>query len=94
MTEPPPATDAEAVVLRLCAERGAERSICPTEAARVLADAANEGVASDDWRRHLPAVRAAAVALARAGRLEILRKGKPVPPEEMRGVIRLRQPRS
>jgi hypothetical protein len=35
-------------------------------------------------------VRRAAAELARAGRVEILRKGKPVPPEAMRGVIRLR----
>ena len=90
MTEPhPAASDAQAVVLRLCAERGAERSICPTEAARALAGNAPDA----DWRRRLPEVRAAAAALAREGRLEILRKGKPIPPEEMRGVIRLRQPR-
>lgn len=89
MNAAPPAPDAQEVVLRLCAERGPDRSICPTEAARALA-----GGTSEDWRRHLPAVRAAAVALMREGRLEILRKGKPVPPEEMRGVIRLRQPRN
>ena len=35
-------------------------------------------------------VRRAAAGLARDGRIEILRKGKPVPPEAMRGVIRLR----
>ena len=84
-----PLTRAQDVVLQLCAARGAERSICPTEAARALA-----GEASEDWRRHLPEVRAAAVALARAGRLEILRKGRPIPPDEMRGVIRLRQPKT
>ncbi len=82
-------TAAQEVILRLCAARGPERSICPTEAARVLA-----GEADEDWRRRLPDVRAAAVALARAGRLEILRKGKAIPPDELRGVIRLRQPRS
>ena len=31
-----------------------------------------------------------AVRLAREGRIEILRKGRPVPPDEVRGVIRLR----
>jgi hypothetical protein len=35
-------------------------------------------------------VRRAAFGLARAGRVEVLRKGKPVPPEAARGVIRLR----
>ena len=41
-------------------------------------------------RWELSAVRRAAARLAEAGRIEILRKGKPVPPAEMRGVIRLR----
>jgi hypothetical protein len=35
-------------------------------------------------------VRRAAAELADAGRIDILRKGKPIPPGEMRGVIRLR----
>jgi hypothetical protein len=35
-------------------------------------------------------VRRAAAQLAQGGRIEILRKGKPVPPDDMRGVIRLR----
>lgn len=89
MNEPAPRSDAQDVVLRLCAERGADRSICPTEAARALAGDAPDA----DWRRRLPEVRAAAVALARAGRLDILRKGKPIAPDEVRGVIRLRHKR-
>ncbi len=43
-----------------------------------------------DWRRHMHEVREAARRLARAGRIEILRKGKPQDPEDFRGVIRLR----
>ncbi|TPW04813.1 MAG: hypothetical protein FD124_2436 [Alphaproteobacteria bacterium] len=35
-------------------------------------------------------VRDAAVRLAKAGRIVILRKGKPVDPENFKGVIRLR----
>ena len=42
------------------------------------------------WHRHLSAVRRAALRLAEQGSLQILRKGKPVPPAEARGVIRLR----
>jgi hypothetical protein len=38
----------------------------------------------------MPRVRKAALALQAEGRLEILRKGKPVPAEAVRGVIRLR----
>lgn len=78
------ADEAEAAILRLCAARGPAASICPSEAARALAG-------GEEWRRHLGTVRDAAAALARAGRIEILRKGKPVAPEAMRGVIRLRE---
>jgi hypothetical protein len=35
-------------------------------------------------------VRRVAIGLARQGRIEILRKGRPVPEAEVRGVIRLR----
>ncbi len=76
-------------ILRLTAERGPAKSICPSEAARAL----SPGLSPDlfpDWQALLPAVRRAAGMLAAAGRLDILRKGKPVDPAQMRGVIRLR----
>jgi hypothetical protein len=38
----------------------------------------------------LPAIRLAAIRLARAGQIEILRKGKAIEPEAIHGVIRLR----
>lgn len=70
-------------ILALVAERGAEKSICPSEAARAL-DA-------EGWRSLMTRVRREAVHLAQEGRIEILRKGKPVDPgAEIRGVIRLR----
>jgi hypothetical protein len=92
---PPPAADAtvpgpsrtgEATaiadeIVRQTTACGAGRSICPSDVARAL-DA--------DWRRLLAPVRRAAAQLADAGRIDILRKGKPIPPQEMRGVIRLR----
>ncbi len=56
-------------------------SIGPSEIAQAL---------HHDWRTLLGAVRRQAAKLAEAGQIEILRKGKPVPPAEMRGVIRLR----
>lgn len=71
----------EAEILRQTAARGPASSICPSEVARALAEA---------WRPLLGPVRAAAIGLAQAGRIEILRKGKKVPPEDVRGVIRLR----
>ncbi|CAH2599089.1 conserved protein of unknown function [Rhodovastum atsumiense] len=77
-------TATEAEILRLTAARGPGGSICPTEVARAL-------VPGDAWHGKLSAVRRAAIRLAQAGRIEILRKGKPVDPHgEIRGVIRLR----
>lgn len=43
-----------------------------------------------DWRSKLTAVRRAAINLALDGHIEILRKGKPVDPVGVKGVIRLR----
>ena len=73
-------------ILRQTAARGAGGSVCPSEVARALA-----GGDDGPWRPLMGSVRRAAVELARAGSIEILRKGKPVPPEAMRGVIRLRR---
>lgn len=77
---------AEQAILALCLARGAEKSICPTEAARALAGHPDD----DSWRARLSPIRLAAVRLAKAGRIEILRKGKPIEPDNIHGVIRLR----
>lgn len=71
-----------ATILRLAGERGADASFCPSEVARALAPR--------DWRPLLGPVRREAETLARDGRIEVLRKGRPVEPEGVRGVIRLR----
>jgi hypothetical protein len=86
---PPPRVlpSAEALateILRQAAERGAGRSICPSEVARALG--------GEDWHPLMTPVRQAATALAQQGRLLILRKGKPVAPEGVKGVIRLAIP--
>jgi hypothetical protein len=46
-----------------------------------------------DWHGLLLPIRRAAVALAQRGRLVIYRKGKPVDPNDFRGVYRLGLPR-
>ncbi len=74
----------EAEIERLVAQRGPGRTICPSEAARSLAPEA--------WRPLLGPVREAAARLALAGRVGVFRKGKPVAPDEMRGVLRLGLP--
>ncbi len=71
-------------ILRLVGERGPGKTICPSEAAR-----AERG---DDWRTLMKQVRRAAQKLAREGRIAIYRKGKPVDPDQVKGVIRLGLP--
>jgi hypothetical protein len=78
MTDPDAIT---AEILRQTGDRGVAKSICPSDVARAL---------DPSWQRLLPAVRRAAIGLAQAGHIDILRKGKPVDPGEVKGVIRLR----
>ncbi|MCU0985316.1 MAG: DUF3253 domain-containing protein [Acetobacteraceae bacterium] len=82
----PDRTELAQAILSLCAARGEEKSICPSEVARALA-----GNDEKQWRLLMHPLREAALALAREGRITILRKGKPVDPTAMpKGVIRLR----
>jgi hypothetical protein len=78
----------EETILRLIAERGAGKTICPSEAARALG-----GPHPDGWGPLMKPVRAASVRLAQQGRLAILRKGRAVDPDDFRGVYRLSLPR-
>ncbi|MBM3524589.1 MAG: DUF3253 domain-containing protein [Alphaproteobacteria bacterium] len=72
-------------ILALCAARGPGSSICPSDVAKALTP---EGKM---WQPLLARIRQRAVVLARAGAIEILRKGKPVADlDALRGVIRLR----
>ena len=79
----------EAELLRLAAERGPDKTACPSEAARAVA-----GSHPDQWGRLMTPIRTIAVRLANEGRLIITRKGKPVDPNDFRGVWRIAQPRS
>jgi hypothetical protein len=74
----------EAAIFSLLAERGPGKSVAPEEVARA--------VDPEGWRKVLPQVRAAAVGLARAGRLVVTRHGKPADPNAFKGVYRLRLP--
>lgn len=78
----------EDLVLRLATERGAGKTICPTEAAKAAAEQRGE----EDWNKRLPGVRAAAVRLAKRRGVAIYRKGKPVDPDDFKGVYRIGLP--
>lgn len=80
-TPGPQAIEAE-MLRRLAAT---EKSICPSEVAR--------GLEPENWRPLMGLVRQAAARLSVAGEVDILRKGKPIPPDAMHGVIRLRRKR-
>lgn len=74
-------------ILALAEARGPGKSICPSDAARHVGEAA--GV---DWHHLMQPARRAAVDLARDGRAVILRKGKPADPDDFRGVYRITLP--
>jgi Protein of unknown function (DUF3253) len=78
---------AEEAILDLIADRGPEKTICPSEAARALAG-------EDDFRPYMEPVREVAAKLARDGRVAVTQKGKQVAIGEARGPIRLGQPQS
>jgi hypothetical protein len=83
---PSAASDIEAAILHAVAEAGAGRSASPTDVARALEP-------GPQWHRLMPAVRRSAVKLALEGRIVIYRKGKPVDPNDFKGVYRLGLPR-
>lgn len=68
-------------------------SASPMDVARAFAASrAKPGDPPDAWRRYMNAVKQQMVHLARTGRIEIVRKGKPVDPDDFKGVVRLRLP--
>ena len=79
------AAEIEQAITGLLAQRDAGRTICPSDAARALAE---------DWRPLMPRVRETAYVMADAGRLEVTQSGEVVDGRTARGAIRLRLPSS
>ena len=77
----------EAQIVELLELRGdgshPPKTICPSEAARALAE---------DWRPLMPEVREVAYGMADRGRLEVTQSGRVVDGRSARGPIRLRFP--
>ena len=82
----PAPTDARTAVLTLLDARAADATICPNEAARVLATAAG---AAEDWRAAMPQVHAAVDALVAEGRVALSWQGAAMP--ERSGPYRIRR---
>ena len=74
----------EDAILSALADVPPGKSVDPAEVAKTLQP--------ERWQRVLPQVRACAIGLARAGRLTILRHGKPADPNTFKGVWRMRLP--
>ena len=80
----PSDADFEETILDLLSRRDADKTICPSEAARALA-----GKGPDAWSRLMPLIRRTAVRMMKEGRIEIRRKGKAVDPDDFRGIYRI-----
>ena len=91
-----PADDPVAtIILGALAALDSGGSISVMDAARAVAeDRRRPSDGPELWRRYMTAVRQQATHLARQGRIEIIRKGKPVDPNNFKGVVRLRLPSS
>jgi hypothetical protein len=76
----------EAVILRLLAQRGDGKTICPSEAARAVAASDNRAV----WNLLMQPVRAAAGRLAAEGTIVVTQGGRAVDVSTAKGPIRLR----
>jgi len=80
-------------ILELLAATEADSSISPIQVAQAVAEGRRrKSDPPDAWRRYLPAVKQQALYLARAGKLVVLRKGKPVDAQSAKGVIRYTRP--
>ena len=60
------------------------RTISPEDAARAISE--------QRWNKLLKDVKAEAIRLAKEGKISIYRKGKPVDPDDFKGVYRLGRP--
>jgi len=74
----------EAAIIELLSDRPRGATLCPSEAARAVAD--------DDWRPLMEPTRRAARRMVARGELEIVQGGRTVDPSTARGPIRLRLP--
>jgi hypothetical protein len=83
-----PGTDLqlEAAILELLAERGRDKTICPSEAAKQVGGKDTR----HDWESLMEPARAAARRLVAADRIVITQKGRIVDPSTAKGPIRLR----
>jgi hypothetical protein len=72
----------EVAIMELLAQRGPGKTICPSEAARLLDPSG--------WKELMDKARAAAGRLVAQGEIVVTQRGKIVDPSEVKGPIRLK----
>jgi len=75
----------ESEILRLLAERGLGKTICPSEVARAVA-----GEERADWEPLMEPVRTAAARLVAQGKIVVTQRGRVVDGVTAKGPVRLR----
>jgi hypothetical protein len=76
----------ETAILELLKERGRDKTICPSEAAKAVGGKD----ARRDWEGLMEPARAAARRLVAEGKIVITQKGRVVDPSTAKGAIRLK----
>jgi hypothetical protein len=79
----------ESAIIRLLADRARGATICPSEAARLVAR--DQGIEGEGWRELMEPARSAARRLVAAGEVDIVQKGRVVDPSTAKGALRLRR---
>lgn len=69
------------------------KTVSPNDIAiKIAKDRAKDSDPDDQWRKYMLAVKQQAKSLARAGRISILRRGKPIDPNKMKGLVKFSLP--
>lgn len=82
MSDESPSNPVEILIVELLSGLTHKETLSPNQVAKTI----NE----ENWRRQLPQVRAAIQKLVDEGQIEVVRKGKVVPFENLKGIYRLR----
>jgi len=69
-------------ILSVAAQRGKEKSTCPSEIARMLFP--------DDWRKYMNDIRDIAIDLQHQGKVTITQKGEAIDVSRIKGPIRIK----
>lgn len=75
--------DVRTTLLGLLAQRGPDKTICPSEVARALSP--------ENWRELMPAVREVGAELVAEGEIVVRQQGQVVDPKTAKGPIRYGQ---